>query len=89
MRNAMICSMILLALALSCGADAQLVLSGADGLAIWDQIANPEPPANASTNAGLWDWGEIPLGYTLNQTGKLMPIEDELTNDFGGWSPSI
>jgi hypothetical protein len=45
--------------------------------------------ANLSTNTSLWNWGDNPMGYTLNQSGQLMPTQNVLVNDFGGWVPSI
>ncbi len=89
MRKWVICGIILLALALNYGAIAQVDLSGANGQAILNRIATSAPITNISTNASLWSWGNIPMGYTLNQTGQLVPTQNVLHNDFGGWVPSI
>ncbi len=93
MKNLAICGLVLLLLALSCEAAEPIQLSGASGQSILMQIAGADAyqttNATANTSGGLWNWGEIPRGYTLNATGQLTPVQQVLTNDFGGWVPNI
>jgi hypothetical protein len=90
MRNLLICSLILLALALICEASEPLQLNGSKGQAILNQItvqSNDTSTNNTSTNilanADLWNWGGIPAGYVLNKSGTLTPLNS------GNWTPSI
>ena len=83
MRNLIICSLILLALALICEATAPVQLNGSNGQAILSQIAIPVQTDNTSRNSSLWNWGSVPFGYTLNKSGILTPVE------YGNWTPSI
>jgi hypothetical protein len=39
-----------------------------------------------SIDTGLWNWGGVPFGFTLNKSGILSPFDDE-NNDV--WTPSI
>ena len=90
MRDMLMCSLLLLILVLSCGAIAQVVeLSGTHGQAVLSQLTGSARATNISPNSGQWNWGDIPMGYTLNQTGQLIPVQNVLTNDFGGWIPNI
>ena len=93
MRNlVLICTIILLALSLNCGATAPVQLSGSNGQAVLSQIAvpvqtnntNSGQTNNSSTNTHLWNWGSIPIGYTLNKSGLLTPFD--YTNE-GVWTP--
>ena len=96
MRNLVISSLILLALALNCEATAPVQLSGSNGQAILSQIAVPVQTNNTlsesgqtnktSINTGLWNWGGVPFGFTLNKSGILSPFDDE---NNGVWTPSI
>jgi hypothetical protein len=86
MRNLIICTIIILALSLNCGATAPIQLSGSNGQAVLSQIAVPVQTNNSSTNTNLWNWGSIPAGYTLNKSGLLTPFD--YTNE-GEWTPSI
>jgi hypothetical protein len=96
MRNLIICTIIILALSLNCGATAPIQLSGSNGQAVLSQIAVPVQTNNTSANSGqtnnsstntnLWNWGSIPAGYTLNKSGLLTPFD--YTNE-GEWTPSI
>jgi hypothetical protein len=96
MRNLVICTLILLALTLNCGATAPVQLSGSNGQAILSQIAvpvqinnttaNSGQTNNTSTNTGLWNWGSAPIGYALNKSGILIPFQYE---NNGVWTPSI
>ena len=83
MRNLIICSLSLLALALICEATAPVQLNGSNGQAILSQIAIPVQTDNISRNSSLWNWGSVPFGYTLNKSGILTPVE------YGNWTPSI
>jgi len=85
MRNLVICSLILLALALNSNAIAPVQLGGSNGQAILSQVSSSGQILNLSTNAGLWNWGNIPSGYALNQSGILNPIETALYD----WTPGI
>ncbi|VVB62800.1 Uncharacterised protein [uncultured archaeon] len=96
MRNLVVYVMILLALAFNSEATAPVQLSGSTGQAILSQIAvpiqanntsaNSGQTSNTSTNTNLWNWGSIPVGYTLNKSGLLTPFD--YTNS-GVWTPSI
>jgi hypothetical protein len=74
-----------MALALNCEATAPVQLSGSNGQAILSQIAGSVQTNNTSTNTGLWNWGNIPMGYSLNKSGLLT----DLSNDYGNWTPGI
>jgi len=89
MRNLIVSGLVLLVLALNLGAFGQVDLSGTHGQTILNEIAGSAQTANLSTNASLWNWGNNPMGYSLSQSGKLIPIQNVLLNDFGGWVPSI
>jgi alpha-tubulin suppressor-like RCC1 family protein len=58
-------------------------------MSVLNEIAGSAQTANLSTNASLWNWGDNPMGYTINQSGQLIPIQNVLLNDFGGWVPSV
>ena len=83
MRNLAICGLILLALAVICEATVPVQLNGSNGQAILNQIAIPVQTNNTSENSSLWSWGRIPMGYSLNKSGILTPIDN------GNWTPSI
>ena len=89
MRNLVASGLVLFVLALNYGAFAQVDLSGTQGQTILNEMTGSAQTANISTNTSLWNWGDNPMGYTLNQSGQLMPTQDVLVNDFGGWVPSI
>jgi hypothetical protein len=95
MRNLVVCSLILLVLALICEATAPVQLNGSNGQAILSQIAWPvqinnnsanSGQTNISTNTNLWNWGGTPLWYSLNKSGILTPFQDA---NNGEWTPSI
>ena len=85
MRNLVVSGLVLFVLALNYGAFAQVDLSGTHGQTILNEMTGSAQTANLSTNTSLWNWGNNPMGYTLNQ----MPTQNVLVNDFGGWVPSI
>jgi hypothetical protein len=85
MRNLVVSGLVLFVLALNYGAFAQVDLSGTHGQTILNELTGSAQTANLSTNTSLWNWGNNPMGYTLNQ----MPTQNVLVNDFGGWVPSI
>ena len=85
MRNLVVSGLVLFVLALNYGAFAQVDLSGTHGQIILNEMTGSAQTANLSTNTSLWNWGNNPMGYTLNQ----MPTQNVLVNDFGGWVPSI
>jgi hypothetical protein len=89
MRKLVVCALILLALALSCEATAPIQLSGTNGKAILSQTAGSVQTNNTSTNSSLWNWGNTPIGYTLNKSGILTPIQDILSSNYGLWTTSI
>ena len=89
MRNLVLSGLVLFELALNYGAFGQVDLSGTHGQTILNEIAGSAQTANLSTNASLWNWGDNPMGYTINQSGQLIPIQNVLLNDFGGWVPSV
>ena len=89
MRNMVVSCLVLFVLALNYGAFAQVDLSGTHGQIILNEMTGSAQTANLSTNTSLWNWGDNPMGYTLNQSGQLMPTQNVLVNDFGGWVPSI
>ena len=89
MRSLVMCSLILLVLALNSEASAPVQLSGSSGLAILNQIAGSAQANNTSKNSDLWNWGNIPIGYGLNKSGIMTPIQDLLSSNYGVWSPSI
>ena len=86
MRNLVICGLILLTLVLNCYATAPVQLSGGNGQAILSQLKGSAHAANLSTNTGLWNWGGVPFGFTLNNSGILSPF-DYANNSV--WTPSI
>jgi hypothetical protein len=85
MRNLVVSGLVLFVLALNYGAFAQVDLSGTHGQTILNELTGSAQTANLSTNTSLWNWGNNPMDYTLNQ----MPTQNVLVNDFGGWVPSI
>jgi hypothetical protein len=89
MRYLVIFGLILLVLALNCEATEPVQLSGAGGQSTLMKIAGTAQFVNASANTGLWNWGGIPMGYALNQTGQLTPNQQVLDNDYGGWVPGV
>ena len=86
MRNPVICGLILLTLVLNCEATAPVQLTGSNGQAILSQLEGSAQTANLSTNTSLWNWGGVPFGFTLNNSGILSPF-DYANN--GVWTPSI
>lgn len=89
MRNLAIFGLVVLLLALNCEAVEPVQLSGAGGQDILMKIATASQPVNVTANTGLWNWGTTPMGYVLNTSGQLIPAQQVLTNDFGGWVPNI
>ena len=90
MRNLVICGLILLTLVLNCEAIAPVQLTGSNGQAILSQLKGSAQTANLSTNTSLWNWGSVPVGYGLNESGILNPLDGTvLSNDYGVWAPSI
>ena len=79
MKNLIVFCVVLLLLALNCLA-APLQLSGGSGRSILGSIDsnNNTNQTNSSNGADLWGWGKLPLGYSLNATGKLIanPVYD-------------
>lgn len=90
MRTLVVCSLILLALALNCEATTPVKLTGSSGQSILSQLEGSAQTANLSTNTSLWNWGSIPVGYALNKSGILNPLDGTvLSNNYGIWTPSI
>ncbi len=91
MRNILVCGFIILFLALSSDAVEPAQLSGANGNAILMQIAGPSKVTNptATSMIGLWDWSKLPSGYSMNAAGQLIPTQQILEIDYGGWLSSI
>ena len=79
MKNLIVFCVIFLLLALNCLA-APLQLSGGAGRSILGTIDsnNSTNQTNSSNGADLWGWGRLPLGYSMNATGKLIanPVYD-------------
>ena len=79
MKNLIVFCVIFLLLALNCFA-APLQLSGGTGRSILGTIDsnNSTNQTNSSNGADLWGWGKLPLGYSMNATGKLIanPVND-------------
>ena len=88
MRSLVVFSLVLLAFALNCEGTVPVQLTGSNGQAILSQLEGSAQTVNLSTNTGLWDWGSIPLGYTLNNSG-ILTEQNVLSNIFGGWVPGI
>lgn len=83
------CSAAILLLAAGALADPSMKLDGIAGKLILAQLADPgqnqsnqinqtnetENQSKNQTLEGLWSWGGVPAGYTLNQSsGKLEPV---------------
>lgn len=94
----MVLSLILIVLAFSSGAATTVQLSGDAGKAILqslinstpDKTINPNQTIDATTNqanntsAGdLWSWGTPPAGYSIDDSGNLVPSNNE------EWVPGI
>jgi len=79
MKNLIVFCVVFLLLALNCFA-APLQLSGGTGRSILGTIDsnNSTNQTNSSNGADLWGWGKLPLGYSMNATGKLIanPVND-------------
>jgi hypothetical protein len=79
MKNLIIFCVIFLLLALNCFA-APLQLGGGTGRSILGSLDsnNSTNQTNSSNGADLWGWGKLPLGYSMNATGKLIanPVYD-------------
>lgn len=76
MKALILFGLVLLIVALNCEATTPLLLTGSSGNAILTQIAsdnitNDVTKANASD---LWSWGQVPMNYELDQSGKLSDI---------------
>jgi hypothetical protein len=41
------------------------------------------PPGTKKAAGDLWSWGKIPIGFELNESGKLVRLTDE------EWKPSV
>ncbi len=89
MKTLLICVLVVLLLALGSNAVEPVQLSGASGQTILAQIAGPSQTTNTTAMPGLWTWGKTPMGYALNSSGQLIPVQQLLDNDYGGWVPSI
>jgi hypothetical protein len=93
MKNLMLCSLILLALAMNCGAIEPVQLSGASGQAILLKIADTVQFMDVSGNTGLWNLGGTPIAYVKNQSAQMIPSQitsqQVLAIDYGGWVPII
>jgi hypothetical protein len=93
MKNLVVCGLILLALAQSCGATEPVQLSGASGQAVLLQIASTVQFVDVSGNSGLWNLGGTPISYTQNQSTQTnslqIPSQQVLAIDYGGWIPII
>ncbi len=76
MRIFIIFGLILLLLALNSKAATPLSLTGSDGKAILMQIAsaNVTNEVTKATSGNLWSWGQVPLNYEVDQSGKLFDI---------------
>jgi len=79
MRTLIILGLILLLLTLNSEATTPLSLTGSGGKAILTQIAstNMTNEVTKATAESLWSWGQVPMNYEVNQSGKL--------SDISGW----
>ena len=90
MKNLVICGLVLLLLALNCMAVSPVQLTGSSGKAVLDSLgvnyssqATEALAANTSNLTGinslenLWNWGNIPEGYSINKFGKLIENNTE------------
>ena len=97
MKNLVICGLVLLLLALNCMAVSPVQLTGSSGRAVLNNIGvNNSSQAvealagNTSNLTGinslenLWNWGNIPEGYSLDKSGNL--VENSTDTE---WEPSI
>ena len=79
MKDLIVFCVVFLLLAVNCFA-APLQLSGGTGRSILGTIDsnNSTNQTNSSNEADLWGWGKLPLGYSMNATGKLIanPVND-------------
>jgi hypothetical protein len=89
MKKLVICGLILLALAMCCEAAEPVQLSGSSGQAILMQIAGSVQFVNASGNTGLWNLGGGVISYSQNQSEQMIPSQQVLAIDYGGWTPII
>ncbi|NMC10999.1 MAG: hypothetical protein GYA39_08520 [Methanothrix sp.] len=73
MKNTMIFGLIFSLLALNCYA-APLQLSGDVGRAILDAFNSTSNQTNSTNDTanGLWNWGNLPVGHSINASGKLV-----------------
>jgi hypothetical protein len=76
MRTLIIFGLIFLLLALNSEATTPLSLTGSSGKAILTQIAstNITNEVTKATAESLWSWGQVPMNYEVNQSGKLSDI---------------
>jgi hypothetical protein len=76
MRTLIIFGLILLILALNSEAATPLVLTGSSGKAILTQIAsnNVTNEVTKAIPGNLWNWGQVPMNYEVDQSGKLSDI---------------
>ena len=97
MKNLVIYGLVLFLLALNCMAVSPVQLTGSSGKAVLDSLgvnnssqATEALAGNASNLTGnnslgnLWSWGNIPEGYSLDKSGKLIENTTEAE-----WRPSI
>ncbi len=75
-------TLVLISFLLACTSlAAPLQLSGDSGKAILGAInlTNSTNETNITDETELWDWGKLPLGYSLNASGKLAanPVNDD------------
>lgn len=78
MRTLIIFGLILLLLTLNSEATTPLSLTGSSGKAILTQItsANITNEVTKATAGSIWSWGQIPMNYAVDQSGKLSDISD-------------
>ncbi|MDD4650730.1 MAG: hypothetical protein PHQ34_00720 [Methanothrix sp.] len=103
MRNPMISSLIILALAASTQSLGAIMISQENGMEILanftnssanqsymnttiNETADNQTQANtmgSGDKSGLWNWGKIPMGYSMDKNGTLNRMANE------EWKPSI
>jgi hypothetical protein len=96
MKNLVIYGLVLFLLALNCMAVSPVQLTGSSGKAVLDSLgvnnsSQAETLAGNTSNltgnnslGNLWSWGTIPVGYSLDKSGKLVENTTEAE-----WRPSI
>ena len=97
MKNLVIYGLVFFVLVLNCMAVSPVQLTGSSGKAVLDSLgvynssqASGALPGNTSNLTGinslenLWNWGNIPEGYSLGKSGNL--VENSTDTE---WQPSI